>query len=122
MSDNTFSFNKYVCVGDTSTVEHGKYSITARIEFDHDARPTDYECYEQDEIDAWNNDDWFYCGVVLSVSYNGVEICDHAASLWGIEANITDDNNHIAEEANNMLDEALKYAEAGRARMREALA
>jgi len=36
---------------------------------------------------AWKNDEWYYCGVILSVAIDGIVLDDHAASLWGIEAN-----------------------------------
>jgi len=42
---------------------------------------------------------------------------DHAASLWGIEANYPDsDNAYLTEVANGLLPEALEAAKAERAR------
>jgi hypothetical protein len=64
-------------------------------------------------MDAWRGDDWFYCGIVLSVAFDGVVLDDHAASLWGIEANYPDsDNAYLTDVANELLPEAL---DAGRA-------
>ena len=69
---------------------------------------------------AWENDAWFYCGVVLSVSrpimidgctQTEVVISDHAASLWGVECNCSArKNEYLTEVANELLDEALEHA------------
>ena len=69
-------------------------------------------------MEAWRNDEWFYCGVVISVRFDGIEIDDHASSLWGIEANYPDsDNAYLAEVANELLPEAIDAAKAERARL-----
>ncbi|ABI77983.1 hypothetical protein HNE_1441 [Hyphomonas neptunium ATCC 15444] len=61
---------------------------------------------------GWRKDEWFYCGVVLSVSIDGVELAPHAASLWGLEANYPgSENEALTQSANDLLPEAL--AEAG---------
>jgi len=62
-------------------------------------------------LKAWCNDEWRYVGVVLSVSKNGVSVNEHAASLWGIEANYPDsDNSYLTDVANELLGEALEVA------------
>ena len=64
-------------------------------------------------MEAWRGDEWFYCGIVLSVAFEGVTLDTHAASLWGIEANYPDsDNAYLTDVANELLPEAL---DAGRA-------
>jgi len=66
---------------------------------------------------AWKNDEWFYCGVILSVAIDGLTLDRFAASLWGIEANYPDsDNAYLSEVANELLFEALEAAKAERAR------
>jgi len=66
---------------------------------------------------AWKNDDWFYCGVILSVALEGITLDRFAASLWGIEANYPDsDNSYLSEVANELLSEALAEAKTERAR------
>lgn len=59
---------------------------------------------------AWCNDEWYYCGVVLSVAKNGYTLDEHAASLWGIELNYpgSENNDYLTEVANDLLGEALK--------------
>ena len=66
---------------------------------------------------AWKNDEWFYCGVILSASIDGLELTDHAASLWGIEANHPDsDNAYLSKVANELLSEAIEAAKTERKR------
>ena len=64
-------------------------------------------------MDAWRKDEWFYCGIILSVAFEGILLDNYAASLWGIEANYPDsDNAYLTDVANELLSEAL---DAGRA-------
>jgi hypothetical protein len=61
---------------------------------------------------AWRRDDWFYCGIVLAIACETVELSTHAASLWGVEANYPgSDNACLSEVADALLADAL---EAGR--------
>ena len=125
------AFDEYVMAGDRIYAEIDGFSIAARIEYDHDHRIDDDDCHNPDQSvtgcndeqqaklmrarDAWVKDEWFYCGVVLSVCRNGVSLDKHAASLWGIEANYPKDcagadispNAYLTEVANELLDEAL---------------
>lgn len=67
---------------------------------------------------AWSADEWFWCGIVLSVSRNGVVLDKHAASLWGIDCNHPNGNNaYLLEVANELLPEALEAAKAIRAKL-----
>ena len=62
-------------------------------------------------MDAWEADEWFYCGIVVRVSRAGVVLDDHAASLWGIEANYPgSDNAYLTEVARELVPEALDAA------------
>ena len=123
----TQSFDSYVCGGDAITCDVDGFTITARVERDVDYRIDDDDCHNTDQSvtgcddeqfarllecrKAWFNDEWFYCGIVLTVSRNGIEIDDHAASLWGIEANYPDsDNSYLRDVANELLSEALDAA------------
>jgi hypothetical protein len=70
-------------------------------------------------MEAWRKGDWFYCGIVLSVALEGVVLSEHAASLWGVEANYPESNNaYLTEVANELLPEALDVARAVLARLR----
>ena len=139
----TTRFQSFVCEGDSLTCEAQGFEIIARIVRDNcpdapDERqegfwPSLYidapgfigpgnnfrERFAQAQaraeavMEAWRKDEWFYCGIVLSVAFEGIELESHAASLWGIEANYPDsDNAYLTDVANELLPEAL---EAGRA-------
>ena len=143
----TEKFDSFVCLGDTLTCEVERFTVTARIAHDDTPDAPDQRqdgfwpsLYPNDAgfisagngwrdrlataqakaeavMKAWKNDEWFYCGVVLSVAIDGLELTDHAASLWGIEANYPDsDNAYLTEVANELLSEALEAAKAERAR------
>lgn len=134
-------FDAFVCVGDTLETFIEGFTLTARIAPDMSGEPPDArqdgfwpslykdapgfigagngwrERYEtqharaQSVMDAWRKDEWFYCGIVLSVSRGGVILETHAASLWGIEANYPDaDNSYLSEVADELLPEALQAA------------
>ena len=115
-------FPQYSCAGDRITWSAEGYDLTATIHHDHDSKPGDSECYSPDDVQRWENDDWFYVGVGLSVSRNGVELSDHAASLWGIECNFAQNNDYLSEVAQELQGEALTTAAHELARIRDALA
>ena len=143
----TQKFDDFVCEGDSITCEVDGYTITARISHDDtpdapDERQDGFwpSLYPNDAgfigsgngwrdrfgkaqakaervMAAWKDDEWYYCGVILSVAIDGLTLDDHAASLWGIEANYPDsDNAYLTEVANELLSEALETAKAERAR------
>jgi len=115
-------FNSYACQGDTINWTAEGFDFVARLEYDNDSNPEDVDCYSPEDVQRWKNDEWFYVGVVLSVSRNGVELSDHAASLWGIDCNFNNTSNaYLAEVAQELQGEALEVARAELARMREAL-
>lgn len=118
-------FPPYVCPGDSITWEKDGFEITARVEFDKHSRPEDSEGYSRREVAKWRNDEWFFCGIVLSVSRNGVLLNDHAASLWAIECNFPsrrkNPNLYLSEVAQELESEALADAEKQVARILHAL-
>jgi hypothetical protein len=123
-TENKFpAFSKYVCAGDSVSVNCGPYTITARIVPDDDMRPTDFDCYGPDEMKAWERGEWSFVGIVLSVSVDGFRLDSHAASLWGIDCNFPGgDNAYLQEIANDLLPEALERAETIRASLLAKLA
>jgi hypothetical protein len=133
----TEKFGNYVCEGDTITCEVDGFDVTARIYRDdnHD-RPderddgfwpsrdpkaagyVDPDKYETEMararrvMEAWKNNEWWYCGVALEVRKNDVLLTHkfHHA-LWGVECNYPDsDNSYLSEVANELLSEAVKDA------------
>lgn len=122
MTTATFpQFRAYVCEGDTITWKAEGFDLCARVKYDSDSKPQHYDCYESKAVERWKDDEWFYCGVIVSVSLNGVELSDHAASLWGIECNFGDDNAYLADVAQDLQTEALTAARQELTRMRKAL-
>jgi len=134
----TEKFDIYVCIGVTITCEAEGFTFTARIEHDPDYHIDDDDCYNTDQEvtgcneaqqakllearQAWFDDEWFYCGMVISVSRNGVDLADHAASLWGIECNYPgSDTFYLQTVANELLEEAIEDAKGQRARIIEKL-
>ena len=131
-------FDPYVCEGDSIACEIDGFRITARIVRDDcpdrpDQRQDGFwpSLYINDPgfigpgnnfrerlakaqaeaeavMDAWHKDEWFYCGIVLAIECEGVELESHAASIWGIEANYPgSDNAYLSEVADELLPEAL---------------
>ncbi len=134
----TERFAPFVCEGDTIECEAEGFEIVARIVRDlcsdpPDKRqdgfwPSEYIGYAgfigpgnnwrqrladaqakaEAIMEAWREDEWFYCGIVLSVSLDGVMLDQNAASLWGVEANYPDtDNANLTEIACGLLPEAI---------------
>lgn len=67
---------------------------------------------------AWCDNEWFWCGIVLSVSRAEIELDNHAASLWGIECNYPDsDNEYLTDVANELLPEAIEAGKAALERL-----
>ena len=131
-------FAAFVCPGDAITGEAGPFTVLAQIMPDdcpdapdqrqdgfwpslfadapgfigpgpnHRQRFADAQAKAEAVMEGWRKGDWFYCGIVLSVSLEGVQLASHAASLWGIEANYPGaDNSYLTEVANELLSEAI---------------
>ena len=111
----TERFQTFVCEGDSISCEVAGFEIIARIFLDdcpdapderqdgfwpslykdapgfigpgpnHRQRFAEAQAKAEAVMEAWRKDEWFYCGIVLSVALEGVTLDAHAASLWGIE-------------------------------------
>ena len=131
-------FDRYICEGDSIACEIDGLRVTARIVRDDcpdapDKRQDGFwpSLYINDPgfigpgnnfrerlakaqaeaeavMDAWRKGEWFYCGIVLTIECEGVELDSTQASLWGIEANYPgSDNAYLSEVADELLPEAL---------------
>ena len=149
----TERFDTFVCEGDSITCNVAGFRITARIVRDdchgapdehddgfwpslykdapgfigpgpnHRQRFAEAQAKAESIMAAWRNDEWFYCGIVLSVALEGVTLDNHAASFWGIEANHPDsDNTYLTDIAQELLPEALDAGRAMAGRICAALA
>ena len=110
-------FNDYIVIGDyveyTPTENNPRgFTIRATIMEDTDSSPHDYDCYTEEQIKQWKNDEWFFCGIVLSVYKAGVCLSDRAASLWGIECNFPNaSNSYFSDIVRDLETEALQEGE-----------
>jgi len=115
-------FQSYACTGDRITWTADGFDITARLEADTATKPSHFDCYSPLKVKQWQDGEWFFCGVVLSVSKNGVLIDDNCASLWGIDCNYNKKaNRYLSEVAQELESEALEYAKSRAEKMIEAL-
>jgi hypothetical protein len=134
-------FPSYVCPGDSITFEAGPFTVLAQIVADdcpdapdqrqdgfwpslyidapgfigpgpnHRQRFAEAQARAEAIMEGWRKGDWFYCGIVLSVSAEGVDLARAAAALFGIEANYPGtDNSHLTDVANELLPEAVAAA------------
>lgn len=135
----TQKFDAFAIQGDSITTCYEGFTITATILNDDWAHIDDDDTHNPDQSvtgcdkdqqsrliaarEAWKRDEWNYCGIVLSVTKNGVPITDNAAAIWGLECNYPgSDNSYLAEVANDLLPEAIETAKTELARIKAALA
>ena len=110
-------FDDYIIIGDfveyTPTENNPRgFVIRATITEDYDSSPFDYDCYSEEEINQWERDNWFYCGVILSVYKAGVCLSANAASRWGVECNFPNvSNSYLSDVVMDLETEALQEAE-----------
>lgn len=107
-------FSGFACIGDSvswvpSHGNPGELTLTATLVCDDTTSPADFECYSQKKIKEWQDSEWQYVGLVVSVSRNGITLDDHAASLWGIECNYNARSNlYFAQVCKDLEGEALE--------------
>jgi hypothetical protein len=133
-------FPSYVCPGDSITSEAGPFTVLAQVVPDdcsdapdqrqdgfwpslyadapgfigpgpnHRQRFAEAQAKAEAVMEGWRKGDWFYCGIMLAVSLEGVDLAVQV-SLWGIEANYPGtDNSYLTEVANELLPEAITVA------------
>jgi hypothetical protein len=143
----TERFRSFVCPGDVIRCEAGPFTVLAQVVIDDcpdspDQRqdgfwPSLYigapgfigpgnnfrqrfaeaQAKAEAVMDGWRKGDWFYCGIVLSVSLEE-DLLTTQAVLWGIEANYPGtDNSYLTDVANELLPEAVAAARETLARL-----
>ena len=66
----------------------------------------DYEA-----LKAWCNDEWFWCGIEVTVTHTKSDTELASESLWGIDANHPNgDNSYLTECATDLAESALQEA------------
>lgn len=136
-------FSNYACEGDTITATSGRFTLTARLYRDDcsdapDERqdgfwpsldPNDagyigpksqrtlerHKAKAVEAMPAWRADEWFYCGVAVTVECEDVQLtAQYANAIWGIECNYPSTRKHPNEYlltvANELAEEALTQA------------
>jgi len=99
-------FKGFVCVGDSVSYEIDGLTFIVRLHMDDDCSPGDYDCYSPDDINRWNNGDWFFGGLSVSVYLDDHLIAGDIVGLWSLECNVTNDNDHLNYEATLLVEEA----------------
>jgi len=141
-------FQSCVCPGDIISCDAGPFTVLAQVVPDdcldapdqrqdgfwpslyidapgfigpgsnHRQRFAEAQAKAEAVMESWRKGGWFYCGIVLSVSLEGVQLVSHAASLWGIEANYPGtDNSYLTEVAYELLPEAVAITRETLARL-----
>jgi len=122
MKKFTEQFDGYVVPGESISIEISDVKFKATIYHDPDAHIDDDDSHNVDQNvtgcnadqqtkllearRAWQDDEWFYCGVVVVASVDGIEIAEE--SLWSIEANYPEsDNSYLTEVASDLLNEVI---------------
>ncbi len=137
-------FDSYVCEGDTVSLEIDGFTLTATIYRDDDCNAPDerqdgfwpsldpnndgyigpkskstlarHMARAKEVLRSWRNDEWFYCGVAVTVEKDGVQLTgDYDHALWGIECNYPfgrNPNNYLSAAADEYISEALEAARA----------
>ncbi len=130
-------FQKYACEGDSVTVAIDGFTLTAKIYRDDNPDNPDerqdgfypsldpksagyigpkskrtlarHMAKAERVMQAWKNDEWFYCGIAVTVERNGVQLThEFANALWGVACNYPDsDNSYLCEVANELTADAL---------------
>lgn len=106
-------FSDYVCVGDSISYTHAESKTEFKVElcFDDTTAITDFDCYEEGNIDRFNAGEWFFAGLVVSANRDKWERKD-IHSVWGYECNIAKDNEYLNSEAVNLIEEAIQILAA----------
>lgn len=112
-------FDKHPLPGDSIVWRNGGFAFTARIKFDDATRPMEFDCYSEEEVEGWKNDEWCYVGIVVSAEYGGWLLGNTAASLWGLECGLAEDSSdYLSDVATDLFAEALQVAKVKLAKLR----
>jgi len=89
------------------SVECGVLTLTVRFERDDIQERPEFP-YSHEQRHNFDHELWCFWGMMLSVRVGGREVDDHAASLWRIDCvdPCMRDEAHLAEIANELVDEA----------------
>ncbi|NLC21554.1 MAG: hypothetical protein GX771_06540 [Halomonadaceae bacterium] len=104
-------FDNFAICSDTVEASHGDFTVIVLLDRDPDITPDHADCYCDKTRQRWRDDKWFFgllrAKVSVDVAGQTVVLDDCAASLGGVEVNITDTNSHLDEYAAKLAQEAL---------------
>lgn len=68
-----------------TTLHH--VSVTIRVVPDEDTQPSDFDCYDDEQIEAWRNDEWRFVGVIVTAEASAgmCAVTIEGPGLWGID-------------------------------------
>ena len=111
-------FDTYISPPESVTCDVDGFHCVATVYRDTDTQLPDGVPVEV--MSSWANDEWFYCGVAVTVHKCGVQLTgDYDHALWGIDCNyplgersdkITNPNWYLSDVANDLLDPAIAAA------------
>jgi hypothetical protein len=56
--------------------------ISVQMADDNDATPADYECYSDEDVCRFNDGEWKFVGIKMTVAVGSAEC---SASVWGVD-------------------------------------
>lgn len=92
-----------------NTVSVDGYTVILRKFYDEDAKPTDYDCYDEADIEAWRNNEWRYVGVTAEAVKDGVTF-PASAGIWGSEDGTWADGRDIDAFDSEYVQEEIQQA------------
>jgi len=84
----------------------GGFAAVASLEHDSLTTPDEFDCYEADEIAAYEAGEWYYGTVTLTIRFGGQRIA-MAGCIGGVEIHPDDEDGYAAadEAATELLEE-----------------
>jgi hypothetical protein len=90
---------------ETKTAQVDGHEVTFTILQDHDAKPTDYDCYSAEDKAAWARDKWTFVVVVARIPYG--EAAVSGVEYGAFPACLIDMDRIIADHGDDLLSEIL---------------
>jgi hypothetical protein len=99
------------------------FDIRISVVYDDDCHPESFDCYDEQQLKAWRNDEWTFVGVIVTASKRGIEL--GVSSLWGCERGWFPGNKEFIDPLvdnpyiEDLVDEAVRSAKAELAQLLE---
>lgn len=104
-------FADYVCVGDSITWKKDGFTFTASIHADSATTPYDFGGHSSKKIKEWENNQWFFCGIIVSATKGGIVLSENVANLWGLVCNYNKNSSrYLRTVCMDLQDDALSEA------------